>query len=300
MKTARNSKRRGGMSVYLNGEFVPERRAVISVLDRGFLYGDGLFETMRVYSGLPFRWAQHVERLRRGAAYLGIKLPASPGALRRAALDLIARNKMPETLLRLTISRGVGPRGYSPRGADKPTVCMTLHSVPAQADPAPRWKLITSTIRLAANEPLAQLKSCNKLPQILARAQADEAGAQQALLLNTDGWVVEADSANLFWIDAGAVCTAPLASGILPGVTRAVVLELCRKLRLRHKECQTTPKGLLRVEGVFVSLSSMGIVEAASLDGQPLGSSPLTEQLRTAYDELVTSSSRDGGGACGR
>src|ERR1051325_10559917 len=100
------------MQMFLNGRFVPERRAVISVLDRGFLYGDGLFETMRVCRGRPFRWAQHLDRLERGAAFLNLRLPVSDAALRRFAERLVRKNRMPEALLRLTASRGVGPRGY--------------------------------------------------------------------------------------------------------------------------------------------------------------------------------------------
>ncbi|HEX4644553.1 MAG TPA: aminotransferase class IV, partial [Verrucomicrobiae bacterium] len=108
--------------VFLNGQFVPEEQAVVSVFDRGFLYGDGLFEALRVYNGQPFRWTQHLERLQRGADFLKIRLPFTAAELRNHAAELIRRNQMPECLLRLVLSRGVGPRGYSPRGADLPVL----------------------------------------------------------------------------------------------------------------------------------------------------------------------------------
>lgn len=270
------------MQIFLNGQFVPEERAVVSVLDRGFLYGDGLFETMRVFNGKPFRWGQHLERLRRGAEFLKIKLPFSSEALRDFAAELVTQNKMPDALLRLTLSRGIGVRGYSPKGAESPTIVMSLHAAPASAAP-PRWKLITSSHRLPANESLAQFKTCNKLAQILARAEADAAGADEALLLNTDGFVVEGASSNLFWIERDTICTPPLAAGVLAGVTRAVVVEICHTLALKVSEKNITAENLKRADGVFVSLSSFGVVEAASVDGEVCKLSPLPAKILTQY-----------------
>ena len=275
-----------GVLIFLNGQFVPEERAVVSVFDRGFLYGDGLFETMRVFKGKPFRWAQHLERLERGAEFLKIKMPFPPEALRGFARELIAKNEMPEALLRVTLSRGVGVRGYSPKGADSPTMVMSLHAGPEAGAP-PRWTLITSSHRLPAKEALAQFKTCNKLPQILARAEADAAGADEALLLNTDGFVVEGASSNLFWIERGAIYTPRLAAGILPGVTRSVVLEICRALAMETRETEISCEQLRRVDGVFVSLSSFGIVEVDSLDGEICRQSPLPEKIFRGYLNLV-------------
>ena len=286
-----------GVLIFLNGQFVPEERAVVSVFDRGFLYGDGLFETMRVFRGKPFRWEQHLERLQSGAAFLKIKLPFSPEALRGFADELIAKNKMRDALLRLTLSRGVGVRGYSPKGAENPTVVMTLHPFsgpPVSSDGkeaggegSPRWKLITSSHRLPANEPLAQFKTCNKLAQILARAEADAAGADEALLLNTEGFVVEGASSNLFWIERGAILTPPLASGILAGVTRGVILEICEKLGLKTDEGDISTEKLKDADGIFVSLSSWGVVEATSLDGRELKRSPLVGKIQERYGALL-------------
>ena len=274
--------------VFLNGQFVPEEQAVVSVFDRGFLYGDGLFESLRVYNSQPFRWTRHLERLQRGADFLKIRIPFTAAELRNHAAELIRRNQMPECLLRLVLSRGVGPRGYSPRGADHPVLVMSLHPAPA-IDPKnpPRWRLITSSCRLPANEPLAQFKTCNKLQQVLARAEADAANAHEALLLNTDGKVAETSSGNVFWIEGNTVCTPPIASPILPGVTRAVVVEICQDLGVPTREAAVRPQELLRAQAVFLSLTSLGIVEAVSLDGQPLHQSPLVPQISAAYEKLT-------------
>lgn len=276
------------MIVYLNGQFVPEEQALVSVFDRSFLYGDGLFEAVRICNGKPFGWAQHVERFLGGAAFLKINVPVKAEELRGLALELVKRNRMKEALLRISLSRGIGIRGYSPKGADKPTLVMTLHPAPETGGKAPRaWRVMTASRRLPANEPLAQFKNCNKLPQILARAEADLTGADDALLLNTAGEVVEASSSNLFWIRDKVVCTPPLASGILAGVTRLVVLEICGNLGIEARQEGIKPEQLRRVQGVFLSMSSWGIVEVASIDKHVLHRSPLAKKIRTAYQELL-------------
>ncbi len=276
------------MIVFLNGKFVPEEQAVVSIFDRSFLYGDGLFETMLVSSGVPFRWSQHLERLERGAAFLGIAVPFPPVALRGFAERLVSENAMPNGLLRLSLSRGIGSRGYSPRGANAPVLVMTLHSLTRSDPPALQsWQLKTASFRLPANEPLAQFKTCNKLPQVLARAQAEEAGAGEALLLNTEGFVVEGATSNLFWVEQGTVYTPPLASGILAGVTRLAVLELCRAAGFEAQERNITGSRLAEADGVFLSLSSAGVVEGASLDGHPLRRSPMTARIHRAYFESL-------------
>ena len=147
--------------------------------------------------------------------------------------------------------------------------------------------MVTSSRRLPAGESLAQYKTANKLAQVLARAEADAVGADEALLLNTDGFVVEGASSNLFWVQSGAVCTPPMTSGVLAGVTRAVVLELCNELALPVRETAVTPKELRQAEGIFLTLSTLGVMPAAELDGWPLGQSPLVENLDQAYRELL-------------
>jgi branched-chain amino acid aminotransferase len=280
------------MTVFLNGQFVPEAEATVSVLDRSFLYGDGLFETMRVANGKVFRWAQHLDRLERGAQFLGIKIPFARAALGDFAAELVQRNQMPESLLRLTLSRGVGVRGYSPKGADRPvgapsTASARIERAGAVPGAPLTWKAHVSSFRLPAGEVLAQFKTCNKLAQILARAEAEVAGAEEALLCNTDGFIVEAASSNLFWVSSGAVCTPPLTSGILAGVTREVVCEICARLDIPVRESLLRPDELAQMEAAFLSLSSHGVVELSQVDGVLLGSSPVTRQLHQAYHALV-------------
>jgi branched-chain amino acid aminotransferase len=277
------------MIVFLNGKFVPEDRAVVSVFDRGFLYGDALFEGLLVTRGRPFRWREHMERLQRGVNFLKLTVPFSQDELLQAALRLIKRNEMPECILRLSITRGITARGYSPKNAVRPAVVMTLHPVPV-INKMPRWRVITASFRLPANDPLTSFKTANKLPQVLARAEADAANAQEAILLNTNGRLAEGTTSNLFWIKHGAVCTPALPDGALPGVTRAAVMELCVKMNIKCKERKAGPLELRQADGAFLTMTSTGIVEIESLDGRKLKQSPLVRKLWAAYRNLLRTS----------
>jgi aminodeoxychorismate lyase len=277
------------MIVFLNGEFLPESDAVVSVNDRGFLYGDGLFETMRVVGGKPFRIAQHLERLVRGADFLRINLSFTPKEIQKFAEQLVTRNLMPDAVLRVALSRGSGERGYSPKGADEPTLVMTLHPAPP-LDRVIEWSLVMSTYRIPAADPLASFKTSNKLLQIMARAEAEEKGADEALLINTNGEVAETASGNLFWVYQDKICTVPTGRGALPGITRAIVLEICQSLGLETNKRVIKPEALRHSQGIFISQSVLGIVPVTSFDGVPVKPSPLVEQITRAYDEMLTKS----------
>jgi aminodeoxychorismate lyase len=273
------------MQVFLNGRFIPEAQAVVPITDRGFLYGDGLFETLRVRDGRPVWWDRHVARLQRGADYLGMVSPWTQEQLRGFASTLIQLNALPESVLRLSLSRGGGPRGYSPKHANNPTLAMTLHPRPA---PPSALRLVTASLRVAANDPLARFKTANKLTQVLARAEAEARGADEGLLLNTEGHVAEAAASNVFWLANGAVCTPPIADGSLAGVTREVVLELCRARNIRTQEAQLQPEDLPRADGVFLTNSVSGIVPASELDGRSLNQSPFVSELQAALEAAST------------
>ncbi len=266
---------------------MPEPQAVVPINDRGFMYGDGLFETMRVSDGRPFRLAEHLERLTRGADFLKIKCPFTPGEMQKFTGQLIEKNQMPDAILRVVLTRGPGERGYTPRPGGHPTVAMTLHPVATSCRPV-RWKLVTASYRILATDPLASFKTLNKLTHILARSEAVEKGADEALLLNTNGEVAEAASGNLFWVTRGRVCTVPAGRGALPGITRAVVLEICQTLRLPTDQCIIKPEALRKAEGIFITQSVFGIVPITTLDGKPAALSPLVDQIRHAYCDMLT------------
>jgi aminodeoxychorismate lyase len=277
------------MLVFLNGQFVSEAQAVVPVNDRGFLYGDGLFETMRVCGGRPFRLAQHLERMKRGADFLKIKCPFTSGELEKFAGQLIEQNQMPEAVLRVTLTRGPGERGYTPPAGSRPTVVMTLHAVPEvpKAGVPIQWRLITSSFRIPADDPLSPFKTTSKLVHVMARREAVEKSADEALLLNTNGEVAETAGGNLFWICGGKICTVPASCGALPGITRAVVLEICQTLGLPVNERVIKPEALRSSEGIFITQSVLGIVPVAALDGEPVAWPPMLGQISRAYGERL-------------
>jgi aminodeoxychorismate lyase len=276
------------MIVFLNGQFVPEPQAVVPVNDRGFMYGDGLFETMRVCGGRPFRLAQHLERLMRGADFLKIKCPFTPKELQDFAGQLIGQNQMPEAVLRVTLTRGPGERGYTPQIDRQPTVVMTLHPAPPMAAGNPvQWRLITSSYRIPAGDPLSSFKTMSKLVHVMARLEAVEKDADEALLVNTNGEVAETASGNLFWVYQDNICTVPTGRGVLPGITRSVVLEICRTLGLPTNKCVIKPRALRNSEGIFITQSVLGIVPVTALDGEPVAPSPLLDPVLRAYHEMV-------------
>ena len=276
------------MKVILNGRLVPEQEAVVSAFDRGFLHGDGLFETLRLYDGRPFRWAQHLARLQRGAGLLDLALPFDPAALRDLADDLVIENRMPNAVLRIAVSRGVGPRGYSPKGAGPPTFVLSLHPAPV-LDPEnpPCWRLMRSSFSVPAGDQFACAKHASRLVHVLARAEAEAKGFDEALLLNSFGEVAEATSSNLFWIESGTVCTPPLSSGALGGVTRGLVLELCATLRVPVQERSAPFHALERADGIFLTQSVWEIVSVHSIDNHPVGQAAVVGQIRAAFGEWV-------------
>lgn len=274
------------MLVFLNGQFVPEAQAVVPVNDRGFMYGDGLFETMRVCGGQPFRLAQHLERMTRGADFLKIECPFTPKELQEFAGQLIEQNQMPEAILRVVLTRGPGERGYAPRADCRPTVVMTLHPAPPLDQPV-AWNLVTSSYRIPAADPLASFKTLNKLTHIMARSEAVEQGADEALLLNTNGEVAETTSGNLFWVYQDSICTVPTGRGVLPGITRAVVLEICQALGFPTNKRVIKPDALRNAHGIFITQSALGIVPVTVLNGEPVTPSPLVDQIARAYGEIL-------------
>jgi branched-subunit amino acid aminotransferase/4-amino-4-deoxychorismate lyase len=276
------------MIVFLNGKFLPEAEAVVPLNDRGFLLGDGLFETVRVAQGRPFRLAQHMERLVRGADFLKIKLPFTAKEIQKFVGELIGKNELAEAVLRVTLTRGAGTRGYSTKGADKPTLALTLHPLlPQNGDEPLLWSLITSSFRIPASDALSSFKSTSKILNVLARAEAEEKGADDALLLNANGEVAETAGGNIFWVYQDKICTVPTGRGVLPGITRAVVLEICQALGLETNKRVIKPEMLRNAEGIFVTQSAFGIIPVAAFDGLPVAPSPLVDQIASAYNEML-------------
>nr|WP_269152421.1 aminotransferase class IV [Xanthobacter oligotrophicus] len=241
----------------------------MSPFDRGFTLGDGLFETLRVSDSAVLRLEAHLARLTAGAGVLGLPLPTLDLAAALAATA--AANALTEGVLRLTLSRGTGPRGVLPPAEPTPTLVITAAPLPAPAPPA--RLVIAQGTRRNDRSPLAQVKSLNYLDNILARQEAARRGADDALLLNTRERVAETSIANVFAVIGGDLVTPPLSEGVLPGIMRAAVLTE------GAGERPLTPEDLGRAEEIFIT-SALGIRSVAALDGREVVGRAVAERLR--------------------
>lgn len=274
--------------VFLNGAFVPESKAVVPIQDRGFLYGDGLFETLRIQHGRLFRWSAHWQRLQRGLELLRLPLQQDEAALRQAAQQVIEANRTAVGALRITISRGVGPRGYSPKGAHQPTLAMMVFDAPASAATHPlQWRVCLSRHRLPPSSPLSECKTANKLLQVLARMEADDAGVDETLLVDDQGFLAEATCGNLFWLREGYVEHPPEEAGALPGVSASIIQELCATLGIQTREHRLRPEDLVQTQGAFLTFTTQGVVELIQCGQNALSRSPHVAELWAAYRRLV-------------
>jgi aminodeoxychorismate lyase len=267
---------------FLNGGFSSASMARISAGDRGFLYGDGLFETIRVHDARPFLWEWHMMRLTDGAVSLGIALPQTTELLLGNVHELIRRNSLSEGVMRIALSRGVGERGYGVTGDEQPTLLITQHSPPTT--PAKPLSLVSTSARVAIGDPLAKVKSANKLGSILAKRDAAAQGADDGLILNSDGNVTETSSANLFWVEGGTLRTPPVLDSVLPGVTRRLVIGLASAFGQTVREESVAPDRLQQADAVFVTSAATGVIAIGQVNGGAIGTHPLVYQLQDAYD----------------
>jgi len=287
-------------TVYLNGQLLPREEARISPFDHGFLYGYGLFETLRAYPapgrgegrGHLFRLERHLERLHRSAQALGLSGLPPAEELSRAAYAVLHANGLSEARLRITVSLGAGEITPEPPTHATPTVFIAARPF---SPPSPRtyeqgYRAIIWEQPLGHPTPLAQHKSLNYLAHLLARRQAKAEAADEALLVNRHGLLVEAATANLFLVAQGQVMTPPPAEGVLPGVTRGTVLELASALGITSQEIALPVEALPSVEEAFLTNSLLGVMPLTRVAGQPIGTGrpgPITRQVMRAYDLLV-------------
>ncbi|MBC8230714.1 aminotransferase class IV [bacterium] len=256
--------------VYLNDELITVEEAKISVLDHGFLYGNGLFETMRAYKNYHiFRLHQHLDRLFRSAEVIRLKIGYSLEIIEKAIVKTLAANGLANAgYVRLTISQGTGAPGPDPTTCEKPTLLIVVK--PFVPYPEVLYQngasAIVSSIRRNAQSPIPRLKSLNYLENILARFQSRDVGAQESIFLDTDGYIAEGSMSNIFFVKSGELYTPSTGCPILPGITREVVLEISSKIGITIREGQWTLEQLLTADEVFLTNSLMELMPLTRID----------------------------------
>lgn len=276
--------------VYLNGSLVPREDARISAMDYGFLYGYGLFETMRAYGGKVFRLERHLERLAGSAETLGIAVDKS--VLGSAVMDTIKANSLNEARIRLTVSIGEGGTVPDPSSCGSQTVLVVAGEYRPLPDEVYEkgYRAIVSSIRCNSQSPVSAMKSLNYLESMLARQEARAAGVDEAICLNEHGMLAEASTSNVFLVGDGALKTPAIASGFLPGITRETVLELAGKLGITTIEDEMTVEELIQADEAFLTNSVVEIMPLTEVDGKLIGSGKpgqVTRKLMGGYKEMV-------------
>jgi aminodeoxychorismate lyase len=269
----------------INGVY--SENAVVPVNDRGFTLGDGLFETIPLYGGAPFLLDRRLSRLRGSARIISLRIPFADDEIANAVTNLAGRRGISRGVARLTVTRGTGPRGYGIADCDSPTWVLTVE--PYEPMSHEKWErgfaLASVTIRKNAASPLSGIKSTSALERVMILDEARKSGADEALVLSTDGQIACGSAVNVFWARDGRIETPSLNCGILPGVTRALTLELAGKDNLKCEEGRFPPSVLKEAREVFVTNSLIGIVPVTRIDGREISHSPgpVTHRLAEMY-----------------
>ncbi|MBW2242904.1 MAG: branched-chain-amino-acid transaminase [Deltaproteobacteria bacterium] len=280
------------MKVWLDGGLVEEAEARVPVTDHGFLYGDGIFEGMRVYHRKLFRLEDHLARLATAARALALEIPGGVDGARQAVLETARAFDQDEAYLRLIVSRGEGPLGVDPTTCPRSRLVCIADDVRIYSDEKMHAgiSLITSSWRRPSADVLdPRVKSLNYLNNAMAKLEARQRGADEALLLNAAGHIAEASVANLFAVREGKLLTPPATDGALEGITRRSILELAAQEGLPAEERSLGRFDLFAASEVFLTGSGARIVPVGSLDGRPIGGStrPVMDQLSLAFGRLT-------------
>jgi len=281
--------------VYASGQFAAAGDAAVSVFDHGLLYGDGVFEGIRIYSGRVFKLERHVERLFESAKAIRLEIPASPREVAGLVLEACRRNAIRDGYVRLVVTRGAGDLGIDPRSCPRPNVIVIAKPVGAlyAASRSSGIAVVTSTFRRHAPDVLCpSIKSLNYLNNVLARIEANDRGAEEALFLDAGGYVAEATVDNVFIVAGGRLVAPPTATN-LKGITRETVLELAATLGIPSEERFFTLFDVWTATEAFLCGTMAEIVPIATVDGRRIGAAPapgpITSRVADAYAKLVRS-----------
>lgn len=279
--------------IYLNGKFVRKSEATVSVFDHGLLYGDGVFEGIRAYNGSVFQLDEHIQRLYESAKYIQTRIPLDAAGLEAVVLETLRRNNLRDAYIRVVVTRGVGDLGVNPELCKEPTIFVIAEPTASSLGPKePRVvrTVISSIRRDTVDATTHEVKSLNYLNSILAKIEANNAGVDDAIMLDSRGFVSEGSVTNVFLVKEGKVLTPSPASAILHGITRRRIMRLCNHLRLEVQEEDITPFQLISADEVFLVGTKSEILAVGSINSRKIGSGgagPITRKLTEEFGKLV-------------
>ena len=284
------------MKIFIDGKFYSERDAKVSVFDHGLLYGDGVFEGIRAYHGRVFKLKEHVDRLFYSAKAILLDIPMAHEKIASAVLESCRINKIRDGYIRLVVTRGVGTLGLNPRSCKNPSVICIADKIQVYPPElyARGMEIVTvPTVRNLHSAVNPAVKSLNYLNNILAKIEANNAGVEEAVMLNSEGFVAEGTADNLFIVKNGEVFTPPLSAGALYGITRQTVMELARQAGLKASEPNLTRYDLFCADECFLTGTGAEIMPVIKIDGRVIGTGKpgiVTRQLVKEYHALTETS----------
>jgi branched-chain amino acid aminotransferase len=284
------------MKIYIDGKYYDESNAKISVFDHGLLYGDGIFEGIRAYNGRVFKLKEHVDRLFCSAKSILLNLPMSHADIMRAIVETCRRNKVRDGYIRLVATRGPGTLGLNPNRCKSPSVIIIAGKI--QLYPAGLYQRGMEIVTVPTTRNLHSalnpaIKSLNYLNNILAKIEANNAGCEEAVMLNAEGFVAECTGDNIFIVKEGQLLTPPLSAGALYGITRRVVMDLAAESGVKVSETNLTRYDLFNADECFVTGSAAELMPVVKIDGRVIGTGtpgPVTGNLITQYHALTKAS----------
>ncbi len=278
------------MYIYLNDSLVAKADAKISIFDHGFLYGDGVYETMRVYDGVVFMFDEHLKRLFRSASMIKLDIPKNIDEIKMAVFETLQANTLKNAYLRLTVSRGVGPIGLDPGLCNQPTfviIAEEMKEYPSSFYEKGIKVTIASTRRNLREALNPQIKSLNFLNNILAKIEAKERSAYEAIMLNHQGFIAEGTISNVFFFRGGILFTPSVECGILDGITRGVVLDLAVREGLMVREGKFYIEDMETAEEVFITNTTLEVMPVSMVDTREYRIGEVSRLLRRAYRKEV-------------
>ena len=277
------------MKIYLDGQFVSEADATISVFDHGLLYGDGVFEGIRMYHNRVFKLKEHIERLYWSAKALLLEIPMTQQEMIDATVETCRQNNLRDGYIRLLVTRGKGTLGLDPRRCPKPSVIIiaaTIQLYPEKYYQEGLTIVTVPTTRNLVNSVNPAIKSLNYLNNILARIEANNAGVEEAIMLNSEGFVAECTGDNVFIVQKGRLYTPPLSAGALYGITRNTVLDVAKDLGIHSAEPNLTRYDIYNADEMFLTGTAAEIIPVVKVDGRVIGTGPpgpVTAQLLAGF-----------------
>lgn len=281
------------MKIFIDGKFLDEKNAKISVFDHGLLYGDGVFEGIRAYNGRVFKLQEHIDRLFYSAKAILLNIPMSKEALAKATVETCRKSNIRDGYIRLIVTRGIGTLGLNPNRCKNPSVIIIADKI--QVYPPAMYQrgmdiVTVPTVRNLHSAVNPAIKSLNYLNNILAKIEANNAGVEEAVMLNAEGFVAEGTADNIFIVKGNQLMTPPLSAGALYGITRGVVMDLARENGLAVSEPNLTRYDLFNADECFLTGTGAELIPVVKIDGRVIGSGKpgaVTKDLVTRYHALT-------------